>query len=103
MNGSPFGWLGRKNLQGMGLCLCRSVRWAVGVGVAAARGLESTGQAAGGVQRRVAVKNMPSDLDWFAPSCIEKDEDIAGKGATMKFTSSMARFAEERGAKVIVG
>jgi hypothetical protein len=73
------------------------------VGVAAARGLKSTGQAAGGGQRRVAVKNMPSDPDWFAPSCIEKDEDIAGKGATMKFTSSMARFAEERGAKVIVG
>lgn len=51
---------------------------------------------------------MPEDLDWFEPGTLKAYEDMSGPGETAQvhpymFTTSMAKLAEEKGAKVIIG
>jgi len=51
---------------------------------------------------------MPEDLEWFEKDCVEGYEDISTSSATaqvhpLQFTKEMARLAEEKGAKVIIG
>ncbi|KAJ9133418.1 FAD dependent oxidoreductase [Pleurostoma richardsiae] len=52
------------------------------------------------------LDNLPQDLDWFEPPCIDKYEDIAPAQETAQvhphqFTLAMARLAEEKGARIL--
>ncbi|KAH8674482.1 fad NAD binding oxidoreductase [Tricladium varicosporioides] len=58
--------------------------------------------------RIVPGSEMPDDLDWFNRTCVNTFEDISTDGDTaqvhpFQFTTAMARLAEEKGAKVIIG
>lgn len=51
---------------------------------------------------------IPDDLDWFSPEALRDYEEMSEPGSTaqvhpFQFTSSMARLAEEKGAKVVLG
>lgn len=51
---------------------------------------------------------IPQDLDWFDPGALKDYESMSGPGETAQvhpylFTMSMAKLAEEKGAKVVLG
>ena len=51
---------------------------------------------------------VPQDLDWFVPGSIKEYESMSGPGETAQvhpyyFTTSIAKFAEEKGTKIILG
>lgn len=52
--------------------------------------------------------NTPKDLDWIEPDLLRAYESMSGPGETAQvhpylFTTSMAKLAEEKGAKIILG
>ncbi|EPS28597.1 hypothetical protein PDE_03543 [Penicillium oxalicum 114-2] len=52
--------------------------------------------------------NIPKDLDWIEPDLLRAYESMSGPGETAQvhpylFTTSMAKLAEEKGAKIIIG
>lgn len=51
---------------------------------------------------------FPTDLDWFDPEVMKEYEEMGDPGSTAQvhpylFTTSMAKLAEEKGARVILG
>lgn len=51
---------------------------------------------------------VPQDLDWFVPDLMRAYESMSGPGETAQvhpyqFTTSIAKLAEEQGAKIILG
>jgi glycine/D-amino acid oxidase-like deaminating enzyme len=57
---------------------------------------------------RLRAAGLPSDLDWFAPECVQSYYEIGGPDVTAQvhpyqFTTSMADLAREKGVKVILG
>ncbi|KAL1960024.1 hypothetical protein VTO42DRAFT_196 [Malbranchea cinnamomea] len=58
--------------------------------------------------RSLKAAGIPEDLDWFDPGALKTYEDMGGPGMTAQvhpylFTTSMAKLAEEKGAKIILG
>ena len=51
---------------------------------------------------------VPADLDWFVPGLVKEYESMSGPGETAQvhpyyFTTSIAKLAEEKGAKIVLG
>ena len=51
---------------------------------------------------------IPEDLDWLVPDLLKEYDSMSGPGATAQvhpyyFTTSIAKLAEEKGAKIIIG
>lgn len=60
-----------------------------------------------GISKATTV-DLPTDLDWFAADSIESYDEMGDPTTTAQvhpyqFTTSMARLAEEKGVKVIIG
>lgn len=56
----------------------------------------------------VPAHDLPGDLDWFDPSAVQSYEDISTANDTaqvnpLQFTATIAKLAEEGGARVILG
>lgn len=57
---------------------------------------------------RLRKVGLPDDLAWVAEECVEGYSSMGGEGDTAQvhpyqFTTSMAKLAEEKGAKVVLG
>ncbi|KAJ9258302.1 hypothetical protein DTO271D3_4708 [Paecilomyces variotii] len=57
---------------------------------------------------QLRAAGVPSDLDWLVPDLVRGYESMSGPGETAQvhpylFTTSMAKLAEEKGAKVVLG
>lgn len=61
-----------------------------------------------GAMATLKAAGIPEDLDWFDADTLREYEEMGGAGTTAQvhpylFTTSMAKLAEERGARVILG
>ncbi|KAM5443281.1 hypothetical protein MferCBS31731_001602 [Microsporum ferrugineum] len=68
----------------------------------------SLGKRSDAAMATLKAAGFPEDLDWFDPAVLRGYEDMGGKGTTAQvhpylFTTSMAKLAEEKGAKVVFG
>ncbi|KAK2861171.1 hypothetical protein FQN49_004477, partial [Arthroderma sp. PD_2] len=68
----------------------------------------SLGKRSDAAMATLKAAGFPSDLDWFDPAVLKAYEQMGGEGSTAQvhpylFTTSMAKLAEEKGARVILG
>ncbi|PGH09953.1 hypothetical protein AJ79_05569 [Helicocarpus griseus UAMH5409] len=68
----------------------------------------SLGKRSGKAMEALRAAGFPEDLDWFDPEALRSYEDMGDPGETAQvypflFTTSMARLAEEKGARVVLG
>lgn len=61
-----------------------------------------------GAMSKLKAAGLPSDLDWLAPELIKGYDSMSDPGETAQvhpyqFTTSMAKLAEEKGAKITLG
>lgn len=57
---------------------------------------------------KLKAAGIPSDLDWFGPELLKGYESMSDPGETAQvhpylFTTSMAKLAEEKGTKIVLG